>query len=480
MELKLIGRKKERAVLQEALNTPEAEMIAVIGRRRVGKTFLIKQAYEGKIIFEITGLQDGDKDKQLANFNFQLDKYFVDSLPLEHADNWLRAFQVLSLLLDKKLASEKGKKVIFFDELPWMDTRKSGFMTGLSFFWNSWAVNKNVVFVVCGSAASWMIKKVVDHKGGLYDRITRRIHLKPFTLFETRQYLESRNILLNNYQIVQLYMAMGGIPHYLKEVKPNKSAVQNIDEICFSETGLLKNEFSRLYPSLFENAENHIAIIIALAGNVNGMVRSKLISAAKLPENGNTSKILEELVLSGFITAYFPYGKKKKDLIYRLTDAYSLFYLKFIENKIHEGSGIWQSLSQTPSFKSWSGYAFENLCLLHIPQIKKAMSIGGVYSISSTFYLPGNDGKKGAQIDLLLDRNDQIINIFEIKFNNNKIKLSKADAENLQNKVWVFQETTKTNKQIFICMITAFGLEQNKYSLGLFNEVLTMDDLFTD
>ena len=414
--------------------------------------------------------------EQLQNFASRLNQTFQNGALVYKPANWLEAFYLLGSAIDQLKDTER--KVIFFDELPWFDSHKSGFIRGLGYFWNSWAVNKNVVVVICGSAASWMIENVVNDRGGLHNRITRRIHLKPFTLLETERYFQSRYIDFNRYQIVQIYMALGGVPHYLKEIKGDKSAIQNIDDICFADEGILKTEFSRLYPSLFDNAEKHIAVIKALASAKQGLTRAAILAISKLPENGKTSRILKELDESGFITAYYPYGKIKKDMIYRLTDEYSLFYLQFIENNANEGSGIWQQLSQTQTYKTWTGYAFESLCLKHLPSIKQAMSIGGIYSKSATFYKKGTDTEEGAQIDMLLDRSDQMINIFEIKFNTESFSLTKSYAEKLAQKMRVFKETTKTNKNISLTLISAFGLKHNQHSLGFVQKVLTLDSLF--
>ena len=473
-----VGRNKEKAILSEALQSAEPEMVAVIGRRRVGKTLLIKEAYKEHLLFEVTGLQDADLEKQLDHFHFTLSRYVQSRLPLKKPANWLEAFQMLVLHLDP--LPDSTKKVVFFDEVPWMAAKKSDFLTGLGFFWNSWAVNQNIVVVICGSAASWMIDQVVNNRGGLHNRITKRIFLEPFILAEVEAYLNSRSIHFNRYQIVELYMALGGIPHYLKEVKVGKSAVQNIDSICFSKEGLLRDEFSRLYPALFANAEKHIAVIRALATSRQGLTRQKLVSLSRLSEGGNTSRVLMELEQSGFISCYVPFGKKKKGKLYRLTDEYSLFYLKFMENKHHEGSNTWQHLSQTQAYKTWSGYAFENICLKHISQIKKALGIAGVYSQSSSFIKKGTETEKGTQIDLLIDRNDKVINLFEIKFYNAELTISADYARTLREKIRVFQESADTRKHIMLTLITTFGLKPNKHSLGLVEQVLELDDLFEE
>ena len=355
---KFIGRKDEKKILQEALSSDEAEMVAVIGRRRVGKTFLIKHAYKKHIVFELTGIQNGALQQQLINFKEQLLLFSGKDITgsFRPPSDWFEAFRQLKAYLIP--LAKKSKKVVFFDELPWLANPKSKFLSALGYFWNSWAAWENIVLVICGSAASWIIQKVVNDKGGLHNRITKYIQLKPFTLAETKAYLKSKKGNFNHYQIVQIYMALGGIPHYLKEVKKGQSAIQNIEQLCFSPNGLLRTEFLNLYPALFKNAERHIAIIRTLAKKRQGMTRNEIIAKAKAPNGGATSTTLEELIQSNFIAAYHPFGKRKKERLYRLIDEYSLFYLQFMEDKTNEGKDIWQKLSQTQEFKTWTGLCF--------------------------------------------------------------------------------------------------------------------------
>jgi uncharacterized protein len=477
MENDFIGRKKEQEILLQALASKQAEMVAIIGRRRVGKTFLIRSVYDTFITFEVTGMQNTTLKRQLRNFSFQLKTFFRPKTKLKLPIDWLEAFQqLIELLEDSPVTSDK--KVLFFDELPWLDTRKSGFLEAFGFFWNSWASRKKIVIVICGSAASWMIQKVVYDKGGLHNRITKRIDLQAFNLYETELFLKNNNVNLDRYQILHLYMAMGGIPHYLKEVEPGLSSTQNIEKIGFSANGLLKDEFMKLYPALFENAESHISIIRALANNWYGLTRKKIIEDSKLPDGGTTTRYIEELVNSGFISPYYPFGKKKKEITYRLSDEYSLFYLKFIETKEYQGKDVWNHLNQTQTYKSWSGYAFENICLKHLQQIKKALEISGIYLEASCFHNRGNKTEDGIQIDLLLDRNDNVINLCEMKFYKDKFSITKTDAEEFREKIRIFRTITQTNKQIFQNIFTTFGLIHNENSLGLIDKAFDMNILF--
>jgi uncharacterized protein len=472
----LIGRKKEQETLLALLNSAEPEMVAIVGRRRVGKTFLIRTVYENRIDFELTGIQNATQEKQLQHFHTQLKIQFGRKAPKKLPTDWMDAFWQLISILDKLKKTEKA--VIFLDELSWLATPKSGFLEALGFFWNSWASKRNIVVVICGSAASWMIQKVIYDKGGLHNRITKRIDLQPFTLYETELYLKSRKVSADRYQILQLYMAMGGIPHYLKEVAAGKSAIQNIDAMCFSQGGLLNDEFSKLYPALFEHADNHIAIVRALSQKWKGMSRVEIVASTKLPDGGGLTNTIEELVSCGFVSAYYPFGKKKKDMLYRLTDEYSLFYLHFIENHRIQEDNIWQHLSQTQTWKSWSGYAFESICLKHLGKLKKALGISGIYAEASSYFHKRTQTEQGIQIDLVLDRKDHTINLFEMKFYTDKWRLNKLEATELREKVNLFKLLSKTKKQVFLTLVTTFGIKTNEYSLGLIDNDIDMDVLF--
>lgn len=473
----MIGRKKEMEVLANVYASKKPELVAVFGRRRVGKTYLIGSFFEGKIDFELTGLKDGTKEQQLRNFAYSLkDAQKSATLPPPPMD-WLEAFHQLKTHLES-LGSPEKRKLVFIDEVPWMASGKSDFLTGFSYFWNSYAAKTNIVVVICGSATAWMIQKIINDKGGLHNRVTCRIHLQPFTLAETEAYFLEKHIVFDRYQLLLLYMTMGGIPHYLDQVKGGKSAIQNIDEICFHTDGLLRTEFDNLYSSLFANPERYESIISALSSTWKGMSRMEIIAKTKILDGGGLTMMLQELEQSGFISSYIPFGKKKKDTLFRLTDCYSLFYLKFIRDIPAKETIAWQSLSQTQTWITWSGYAFENICFHHIDNIKAALGIAGVHTNQYSFLSKPSDENEGAQIDLLIDRQDNVISLCEVKFYNDELVLTKADADGLRRKKSIFRHVTGTKKQIFIVVITTFGLMNNKHSLGLVDNVLDMDALF--
>jgi len=473
---KLIGRQEEQKLLQEAMAAKGPELIALFGRRRVGKTFLIRQCLGHSLAFEMSGTQDANLAAQLENFKKTIGKAIGNDNIYQIPVKWADAFDQLSHYLTPKLATERC--VVFLDEFPWLNTPKSGFLSSFDHWWNSWGTKqRNLVVVICGSAASWMIRHVVNNKGGLHNRITRMIRLLPFNLKETEEYLQARKVNLDRYQILQLYMVMGGIPHYLKEIKKGESATQAIDRVCFTKDGLLTSEFNNLYHSLFDDAIRHLAIVRVLAKNNAGMTRNEIIERTDLTSGGTITELLEELIESGFVRDWKPYDKKSKDTIYKLDDEFTHFHLKFMANIRSSGNGVWQSFSSGQSWKSWSGVAFERVCLKHIPQLKKELGISGVYTEESAWrYLSGNE--KGAQIDLLLDRRDKVINLCEMKYSESEFTIDKTYATTLENKRDVFRSQTKTKKSIFLTFVTTFGITNNEYAKRLIQNSITMNAMF--
>lgn len=474
----IIGREDEKKILKEMLTSGEAELIAVYGRRRVGKTFLIRNYYAEKIAFEFTGIHDDSLTNQLFNFSRALQEAMGSAIPPATPTNWVQAFIFLTDFIKTKLSRQP--LVVLFDEFPWIHTARSGFLDAFGHWWNTWASRQpKLKVVICGSAASWMIDNIINNKGGLHNRVSRTIRLLPFTLAETALYLKARGIRLDEYQILQLYMAIGGIPQYLKQISKGESAAQAIDKLCFAKNGMLKNEFTNLYRSLFNNASNHEAVVRTLAKKSGGMSRAELIDACGFTTGGGTTRIFDELEQSGFITSYIPFEKTSRDSIFKLSDEYSLFFLKFIERSRGAVRGTWQKTAVGQSYKSWCGFAFEAVCQKHVPQIMQALGIAAVQTEASAWrYTARKKGETGAQIDLLLDRQDRCINVCEMKFSSENFVIDKKYAGELDTKVRVFKEQTKTKKTIFPTLITTYAVKKNEHSTGSIQAEVNMSSLF--
>lgn len=468
-----VGREAEVTVLQSLLSTPQADLVAVIGRRRIGKTYLIKNAFKNQFAFHITGIKNADKQTMIRAFCSKIEDVSNSKYPIAVPDNWVDAFNLLKKHL--QTLKDKKKKVVFLDEFPWMDGHKSGFLPAFEFFWNDWAVDQNIVVVVCGSSTSWMLNNVVNNQAGLHNRITKYIRLEPFSLREVQQFLHAKGIKFPLYEIIQLYMALGGVPYYLNEVQQGESVVQNIDRLLFSEQSSLKNEFQNLYRALFNQYEKYELIVQVLSKKQKGLTRQEIIQGAGIQNGGGLTKILTELEECSFIQSFVPFGKEKKDMLYRLMDEYSLFYFQFQPDKNKAGSFI--QMSNAPKYKVWAGFAFESLCIRHIRQIKQALGIGGIYSTESSFYVKGNAMEEGFQIDLLIDRSDHAINLCEMKFYATEYELTKKEAEKLRLRREMFRSKTQTTKYLINTLITTFGLKPNEYSAGVVDKALKMDAL---
>ena len=470
----IIGRRKEIRDLQTYYDSGKPELIAIYGRRRVGKTFLINMLYGDEFAFSVTGMSNGSKKDQLKNFNIALNNYsgkeYADS------DDWIDAFQQLAELLESK--ADGKRQVIFIDELPWFDTHKSKFLMALEHFWNSWASRRKEVFlIVCGSATSWIMNKLINNKGGLHNRVTRQIRLEPYTLAECEEFFKANNIEINRYQILESYMIFGGIPFYLSLFDKRDSFVQNVNRLCFATDGQLKNEFDRLYASLFKGYERHVEIVKAMSKRASGMTREEIVLASGLTDGGNTTKALTELELSGFLRKYSALGRKTKGSVYQLVDFFSLFHMKFMSGQSGNDETFWLKYYDTPAHNAWSGYAYELVCLTHIKQIRKAMGISGIGTKAAAWRSAA--APEGAQIDLVIDRADKVINLCEIKYSSSEFLIDKNYDKALRNKRHAFAIETKTRKAIHLTMITTYGLVHNEYRGGVQSEI-TFDDLFAE
>ena len=472
----IIGRKKEIDILNNALRDEYSHFVAIYGRRRVGETFLIREVFNYRFTFQHAGLSEGGLKEQLFAFEASIKDAGIE--PKKKSKNWLEAFE---LLKDVIRESSEKKKVIFIDELSWMDTQKSDLMMALENFWNGWAsARKDVVLIVSASATSWMLSKIVHNKGGLYNRLTEQIHLEGFSLAECEEYVRSKEITLTRSQILQYYMIFGGIPFYWTFIEKGLSIPQNIDRIIFEKNAPLAEEFKYLYASIFKNPENYIRIIEALATKKVGMTREEIIENTRLANSGDLTVKLEELESCGFIRKYDAYGMKKKNAVYQIIDNYTLFYYQFLA-KHPTDEHFWTNQINTPAINTWQGLAFERVCLEHIKQMKQKLGISGVQTeVNSWYCKPDLDkGIKGAQIDLLIVRKDQVINLCEMKYSNAEYMITDNVDSDIRNKINDFQQVTNSKYAIYPTLVTTYGLVDNSYS-GNIQAVITLDDLFAE
>lgn len=473
--IKIIGRIAQLDTIKEVLLQSKSSMIAVTGRRRVGKTFLINQSLKSHMVFRMTGIQNGTMHEQLVNFNEKLKEYSGAPF-LSIPSNWQDAFSILKKFLESLPISDK--KVLFFDEVPWIHTARSGFLEKLAHLWNDYmSKEENYVVVLCGSATSWINKNVIMAKGGLHNRITHVLKVDPFTLTETRFFLKSKGIRLSDQDLSRIYMAMGGVPYYLEHIKKGESATVAIERLCFETTGLLRNEYNYLYKALFTNANDHESIVKVLAKSQGGISREEVIKRSGVQPGGPYNRAMDDLMISGFVSEENLYGRKKRGSLYRLTDEYSIFYHRFIKPNSKYIKGMWQQLSTSQSYKIWTGYAFESICFKHIDALKSALGIGAVYTEISSMRVIGNTERKGFQVDLIIDRKDDTINLCEVKYYNGPFKITKAYAKQLIERRQQFIEHTGTRKQVFITFITNYGLVENEYFREVVDVHITLEEI---
>lgn len=472
--MNIIGRHEIIAELNEIQHSRSSEFVVIYGRRRIGKTYLINEYFENNFSFQITGLANETKRMQLCNFREALIRHSGEKQITPK--NWMMAFNLLITYLE---SLPKSRKVLFFDEMPWMAEQGTGFVSALEHFWNGWAnLRKDIVLIVCGSATSWITNKIINNKGGLYNRVTRKIFLQPFTLNETEQFLQNRHINFPRKDIVELYMIMGGVPYYLDLLKPSLSLTQNIDNLCFTERGSLLNEFNNLYAALWRNSNWYVKVVEAIASKSKGLTREEIRESTKLNDNGNTTRILKDLENCSFIRRYNDIQAPKRRCLYQLTDPFTLFYFHFLKNFDINEDTKWLSMIGTPQHNTWAGYAFEGTCFLHIKQIKKTLGIANISTKISSWRDTTTDGR-GDQIDMIIDRKDNAINLCEIKFYEEPFRIDKTYRDSLDNKIAAFKKSgsIRAKKTIFLTFITTFGLVANTYSSDIYHRI-EMNDLF--
>jgi len=478
---RVIGRKQETTELLELYNSGRAEFVAVYGRRRVGKTFLVDETLGCRITFRHAGLSPIDESGGQNLMKDQL-RHFYHSLLSQGMKKshlpttWLEAFYMLEVHLQN--LDNGSRQVVFIDELPWMDTARSGFLTALEAFWNGWACHRhNLMLVVCGSANSWMLDNLVNNHGGLYGRVTYEIKLMPFTLKECEAFFQSRSIRMSRYDIVQSYMMLGGIPFYLNYFKKGFSLAQNIDKLFYAPNAKLRDEYDRLFASVFSNPDEMKRIVSCLSTRHAGYTRQEILKKTGIDDSGSATKMLKALEASNFILKYQPFGKGKREEHYKLTDSFCLFYLRWVEGHNSMTPDFWMLNQASPSVSSWRGIAFEEVCLSHIQQIKAGLGIAGVSSEQSAWAVKGDDEKEGTQIDLLINRKDNVVNMCEMKFYGEEFTVTKAYERKLAHRQILLSEKVSRRTVIHPVLITTYGLTYNEYS-GAFVHTLTIDDLF--
>lgn len=484
---KIYAREAELQNFDDRIKSGQAEFIVIYGRRRVGKTFLVREYCKQQSVYcEVMGVKDAPKQSQLEEFNKSLSETFYDGVEIAMPADWMGAFEkLLSCLQSNKQTKSKRPFVLFLDELPWLATPKSGLLGAIDYYWNKHLSQiPNFKLIVCGSAASWMIDKIVDARGGLHNRLTYKMHLKPFDLAATKKYLLKNKIRWPQKKLLDLYMVTGGVPYYLDQISVKENLSQNINRLCFQDDGLLFDEFENLFRSLFDKAEENLSIVRAIANTKDGLSRKELIQKLKLSSGGNLKNRLRELEAAGFIRSYIPFGKIKREVYYRIIDEYSLFYLRWIEPQKKSGypfsAGFWETKQHSPEFFNWAGNAFEMVSVKHVEQIRHKLGLSRIACRYSGWRVQSakKSLQSGAQIDLLIDRDDGVISICEMKYSDSPYVLSKDTAKNILNKIDVFEERSKVHKTLECVFVTIKGVKKGLWTDDVVQAEVVLTDLF--
>lgn len=467
----MFGRDEECRLIKQYLNSNHSEFVAVYGRRRVGKTFLLRQTLGDDICFYFTGMDNVTMTEQLQNFSITLRRYYPAA---KASENWLEAFDQLR---DYVESSKQEQKVIFIDELPWLDTLRSGFIPAFEHFWNSWAsARSDIKLFVCGSATSWMLDNIINNHGGLYNRTTHQMYLEPFSLGKCKEYFDAYHFGYSQKEVADFYMIFGGIPYYMSLMNREQSVVQNVDRLIFSPRGELRQEKDILFRSLFRHSEDYVAIIDALSEKKKGLTRAEILDATGLTNNTLFGKRLLELEKCEFMRKYTDYSNRQRNVLYQLTDPLCHFWNSVVSKNQQQDSAFWSHIQNTPLFNTWSGLAFEILCLNHVPQIKQALGISGIQSSVYSWRSP-KDASQKVQIDLLIDRADRCVNLCEMKYSRTEYELTSKENDIIQRRIDTFQRYAEPRKSIRMTMLTSFGVKRNSNSYIVQNEV-TLADLF--
>lgn len=471
---KILARAREVETLERKYRSGKSEFVIVYGRRRVGKTFLVNNLFNDRFTFTYVGSRRQKSEKQLQRFALQLQAYSGSPFaPVLRS--WDEAFTQLRVLIESRRHEER--KVIFFDEMPWIDTPRSSFVEALEYFWNAWAVQRDdIMFIACGSATSWMVNKLMKNRGGLHNRITEQIYLRPFRLGECEQYLQAIGCQWDRYTMLQCYMALGGVPYYMDLLNSEQSLAQNIDRLFFAKNAPMRNEFDELFNALFNHAEKYISVIKALSVTRGGLLRSQIAQATKM-SGGSLTKILDNLERCDFIETYSRYKSSIRNTLYRISDPYTLFYFKFLHNNTGKDEHWWTNNMHSRSVEAWQGFSFETICMTHLEQIKQKLGISGISTTVSTWRKLGGADAGGAQIDMIIERSDRVINLCEMKFSESLFAISKDYENRLREMMAIFREETHTTKSLVTTFVTTFGVLRGRHSDIAQCEVIA-DDLF--
>jgi hypothetical protein len=465
-----VGRKNELRMLNDAYRSGKDELVVLYGRRRIGKSSLVKRfAEKKKAYYEFEALEGETTPGQINHFLQQLKKQIDD--PILDSVRFANWEQVFTYLTEKVInRKSKVKKILFLDELPWMAAGRIRLVSLLKYYWDNHWKSKHVMLILCGSVASFMVKKVL-HSNALYGRTTIEILLKGFSPEEAARLLSkkrSREETLN-YQLV-----FGGVPKYLEQINTSQSFNKNMNTLCFSPHGIMLKEVERIFYSQFREPRTYLKIINLLKNGIFSL--SEISSKTKIPSGGGLKQYLKNLERAEMIRSYIPFDRSgnSKFKKYTLADEFLVFFFKYMGPNlrvIKESSSrrLFETLTQN-SFDSWLGFAFERFCLKHAGLLALVMDFADDILLASP-YFKKNDER--FQIDLLYQRADRVITVCEIKHQN--IKIGTNIIPEMQRKCALLK--VPRGYALEKALISLYGPDNSLKDTGYFHHFVTLDDI---
>ncbi len=473
--MKIISRKEEKKDLEYCERSKKSELICVYGRRRVGKTFLVEQTFRD-FAFRAVGLEKGTTKQQLKSFGQRLIEYGDDIK--QTPENWFEAFSRLDKILSGESIrrSLNGKKIVFLDEFPWFATKKSDFLVAFEDYWNRRGTQDgDLLFIICGSATSWIIKNVIKNTGNMFQRVTKKICVEPFTLAETELFFKDREFDWSREQIAECQMIFGGLPFFFDLMNTSQSLVKNINRLLFDKDALFGDETKKLLDATLSESPIYEKILSKLAFARYGIKKSELQVEIAAP-NGTYGRAVQDLVDCGYVIEYKKKYEEYNPLYIQLVDPFLLFHYHYLskEKRIDSYEDLIGNIGR---YDNWRGTAFEILCLNNTASIKSALGIRGVKTECYPWYNSTDKKNERVQIDMVIERADKITNLCEIKYTNKPFVIDASYEQELIKKRDIFKEKTGTSQALKVIIISAAGVSGTRYT-SYISDIITLDDIF--
>jgi AAA+ ATPase superfamily predicted ATPase len=464
-----IGRKVEIAQLTALIDLPRPSIAVIYGRRRVGKSELIRHVTQGKNVLSFEGLEGQPKHKQIKNFLFQLSAQ--SNIREKNISDWPDALILLRTL------TQDGQWIIILDEFQWMANYQNELVSVIKMIWEKYlSQNPDLTLILCGSIASFMKSKVLK-SSALYGRTDYELNLHELNLSEISEFFPGKG----SDEVIDTAMLVGGIPKYLELISEYPSLYDALEPLAFSQDGFFKTEYDRLFASHFGKKPIFMKIIQTLATNPYGLTTGKLAKEMQVASGGTLCHQLDDLESAGFLHSIIPFDKPEGSKLrkYILMDAYVRFYHSIIRGSMKETTPPntqFHAIMSSPRYAAWAGMAFEFLCMRHHKEISRILGFHGIPYTAGPFFQRKTLDTPGVQIDLLFERSDKILVLCEMKYLLASVPGDIIDQVN--RKVSALQEKYP-GRTILKVLLTKTGSTETVAKKGYFFRIIRADELIT-